>query len=77
MKAKALPTKIKASVSTNGSDGTYRAKKKVKKNDGQSPSETKWYKPPVDALDFKELLGVLTEVKVETLKHACPWTKWD
>ena len=71
MKTKSIPSKVKGSVSSNGS-GTHSTKKRAKKTNGTSV-KVPLYNPPVDSLDFKELLGVLTEVKNGNFKVRMPY----
>src|SRR6186997_51442 len=72
MKTKSVPSKVKSPVSSNG-DGSHSAKKRGKKTNGHSVKEMPSYNPPVDSLDFKELLGVLTEVKNGNFKVRMPF----
>src|SRR6186997_1357369 len=72
MKTKSVPSKVKSPVSSNG-DGSHSAKKRGKKTNGHSVKEMPSYNPPVDSLDFKELLGVLTEVKNGNFKVRMPY----
>jgi len=74
MKTKSIPSKVKASVSTNGTGKSIAIKKKGKKSNGHSIKETHLYNnAPVDSLDLKELLGVLTHVKNGNLKARMPF----
>jgi HAMP domain-containing protein/signal transduction histidine kinase/CheY-like chemotaxis protein len=73
MKMKSIPSKAKTSPSTNGASKSA-VKKKEKKSNGHSIIETRLYNDaPVDSLDLKELLGVLTEVKNGNLKARMPY----
>ena len=73
MKMKSIPSKAKASSSTNGASKSA-VKKKEKKSNGHSIIETRLYNnAPVDSLDLKELLSVLTEVKNGNLKARMPY----
>jgi HAMP domain-containing protein/signal transduction histidine kinase/CheY-like chemotaxis protein len=65
MKTKAIPAKSKTATSSIGTNGTPATKKKIKQNNnGKSSKENKAHNTsPVDGLDYKELLGVLTAVK--------------
>ena len=62
MKTKSVPAKVKSSVSTNG-NGAHSAKKRGKNSNGHSLNETALENPSTDTMDFRQLLGVLTEVK--------------
>ncbi len=73
MKTKSISSKVKASPSANGA-GKSAVKKKGKKSNGHSIIETRLYNnAPVDSLDLKDLLGVLTEVKNGNLKARMPF----
>ena len=73
MKMKSIPSKVKASGATN-SPSKPSVKKKEKRSNGHSIKETRLYNnAPVDSLDLKELLGVLTNVKNGNLKARMPY----
>src|SRR5688572_22345059 len=71
MKTKAIPAKVKA-LASNGSNGPHKTKKKPKTSNGHSLKEIQLYNTTADALDFKELLSVLTEVKNGNFKVRMP-----
>src|SRR5688572_31246180 len=71
MKTKAIPTKGK-NVETDGSNGTHKTKKKPKVSNGHALKDIQLYNTSVDTLDFKEMLGVLTEVKNGNFKVRMP-----
>jgi HAMP domain-containing protein/signal transduction histidine kinase/CheY-like chemotaxis protein len=74
MKTKSPPAKAKDPSSTNGTNGTHNAKKKAKRSNGHSIKETRVFNnAPVDSLDLKELLGVLTEVKNGNFRVRMPY----
>jgi HAMP domain-containing protein/signal transduction histidine kinase/CheY-like chemotaxis protein len=73
MKTKSIPSKVKAPASANGTSKPS-IKKKEKRSNGHSVKETRLYNnAPVDSLDLKELLGVLTNVKNGNLKARMPY----
>ncbi len=73
MKTKSITSKAKPPASANGTSKSV-VKKKDKKSNGHSVSETRLYNnAPVDSLDLKELLGVLTQVKNGNLKARMPY----
>ena len=72
MKTKSAPVKVKNPVSSNG-NGAHAAKKRGKATNGHSVKEIAVARDPGDSLDFRQLLGVLTEVKNGNFEVRMPY----
>ncbi|HYI78365.1 MAG TPA: HAMP domain-containing protein, partial [Chryseolinea sp.] len=73
MKPKTIPSKVKNPSSSNGNGAHSTNKRGGKRSNGHMEKEIPSYAPPVDSLDFKELLGVLTEVKNGNFEVRMPY----
>jgi hypothetical protein len=73
MKTKAMPAKVKTSLPSDGANGADTIKKKAKNGNGHLIREPQLHNTTIDSLDFKEMLGVLTEVKNGNFKVRMPF----